>query len=126
MKKKILCVCAKGLNRSKYLAEYLKRKGYSTRYGGVETDYENSNTQKIITQEDANWADIIIFVRPRLEREFKEKYTFNGKIITINVTDSKRLIPEEYSHLRELSYSDFQKKWTRPQLRKAIKKYIKL
>lgn len=35
MKLKVLCICTMGLNRSKYLAEYLKGKGYETRYGGV-------------------------------------------------------------------------------------------
>jgi tRNA 2-selenouridine synthase SelU len=35
-KTKVLCVCARGRNRSKYLAKYLRRGGYSTRAGGVE------------------------------------------------------------------------------------------
>jgi len=44
----------------------------------------------------------------------------------LDVTDSKRLIPEDKAHLRDLDYVSFQKKWTRPRLREALKKYLPL
>lgn len=124
--KKILCVCAKGQNRSKYLADYLRRKEYLTRYGGLEINKEESINQRLITQKDIDWADIIILVRKRLKQLFKKKFKCKKKIILLDVTDSKRLIPQRYAYLRELSHTEFQKKWTRPQLRKAINRYMPL
>jgi predicted protein tyrosine phosphatase len=118
-------VCAVGVNRSKYLASYLRRKGYSTRYGGV--DYREEGTYNPLKQEDVDWADIIILVRkrlmPALRKKFKSK---DKKIIVLDVTDSKERIPEEKSHLRNLSHEEFQKKWTYSELRKAIKPYLPL
>jgi predicted protein tyrosine phosphatase len=120
---RVLCVCAAGINRSKYLAEYLRRKGYSTRFGGVE--YKGERNFKALKQEDVDWADIIILARKRLEPILKRKVKIkNKKLILLNVTDSKRLIPDKLAHLRKLPYIEFQKKWTRPQLRKAIKEYL--
>lgn len=124
MKKKILCICSKGQNRSKYLAQYLKGKGYSTRYGGLELNKKFPGRQRFVTQDDVDWADILIIVRPRLRILFKERFRCKKKIITLNVTDSKKLIPEKFAKLKELSHSEFQKQWTRPQLRKAIRKYM--
>ena len=124
---RILVGCSKGLNRSKYLAEYLRRKGYSTRFGGVE-GFDDSNMKwNPITQKLVDWADIIIVVRERLKDSLKKKFkTKDKKIVVVDVTDSKKLIPEELSHLRDLDYLTFQKKWTRPQLRKAIKPHLPL
>ncbi len=124
-KPKVLCICAVGLNRSKYLAKYLGNKGYRTRYGGVEdrTDLIPNH----FSQEDVDWADIIIITRARLEKLFKKKFKAgNKKIIVLDVTDSKKLIPGNLVHLRKLSHEEFQKKWTRPKLRKAIKPYLPL
>lgn len=124
MKKKVLCICAKGMNRSKYLAEYLRRKGYSTRYGGI--DPENEKRYKLLKEKDVEWAEIVIIVRKRLLKIFKKKYPkFKGKLIVLDVTDSRRLIGEKYPEFKEINYEQFQKKWTRPQLRKEIKKYLK-
>ena len=127
MKTKILCICAKGLNRSKYLAGYLRRKGYSTRYGGLEKEDNINVKQRLIIQKDIDWADIIIIVRPRLKNIISKKFKVQRKkIIVLDVTDSRKIVIQKNSHLENLSYIEFQKKWTRPQLRKAIKKYIKL
>jgi len=126
-KLKVLCICAKGLNRSKYLAEYLRRKGYSTKYGGVEEFKESYYKANLIDQKKVDWADIIIVVRKRLIQLSKKKFPkLKKKIIVLDVTDSKRLIPEDKAHLRDLNYVSFQKKWTRPRLREAIKKYLPL
>ena len=126
MKKiKVLCICAVGANRSKYLAQYLRRKGYQTKFGGV--DYKWEEGANPVKQEDVNWAEIIIITRKRLEKSLRKKFKVkNKKIIVLDVTDSKRLIPEEFAHLRDLDYIKFQKKWTYPQLRKTIKPYLPL
>ena len=124
---KVLVGCSKGLNRSKYLAEYLRRKGYSTRFGGVEGFDDPKMEWNPITQKLIDWSDIVIVVRKRLREVLRKKFKIKSKkIVVVDVTDSKRLIPEELSHLRDLDYLTFQKKWTRPQLRKAIKPHLPL
>jgi predicted protein tyrosine phosphatase len=122
---RVLCICAVGVNRSKYLAQYLRGKGYSTRYGGV--DYKWNEGANPIDQKDVNWAEVIIITRKRLKPALRKKFKIkNKKIIVLDVTDSKRLIPEKFAHLRELDHHEFQKKWTRPKLREAIKPYLPL
>ena len=122
---RILCICAVGTNRSKYLAGYLKRKGYSTRFGGV--DYREEGKYNPLTQSDVNWADFIVIVRKRLEKIFKKKYKYTGKkIIILDVTDSRNRIPKEFYNLTKLNYKEFQQEWTYPELRKAIRPYLPL
>ena len=108
------------MNRSKYLAHYLRRKGYSTTHGGVESYKENPEWKwNPLTQKKIDWAEVIIVVRERLVGDLKKKFKLKGKkIIVLDVTDSKRLAPKEF---QALSHREFQKKWTYPQLRKAIK-----
>jgi len=126
MKPKILCVCSMGKNRSKYLASYLKNKGYKTRYGGIGHGKINFYPDNPFNQEDINWADIIIVVRKRHKPLLKKNYKTKGKkIITLEVTDSRKAIGEKDPKLNNLDFETFQKKWTRPQLRKAIKPYLK-
>ena len=123
MKPKVLCICAIGRNRSKYLAGYLKNKGYLTRFRGVhdkKLDFYNP-----IKQDDVDWADFIIITRKRLGPIFKKKFKSKGKkIIQLDVTDSKRIVGEKYPELGKLDYLTFQKKWTRPKLRRAIKLHL--
>lgn len=126
-KPKILCVCTMGLNRSKYLAKYLKNKGYSTRFGGVGPYKYKDKKENELKNEDIDWSDIIITVRPKHKPLLKKRFKTKGKkIIVIDVTDSKRKVPENMAHLRELKDWEFNKKWTYPQLRKAIKPYLPL
>ena len=120
-KTKILCICAKGMNRSKYLAGYLRRKGYSTRYGGIDA----YDAIKPITQEDLNWANLVIVARPRHEKILRQLYNhLEKKTKVLDVSDSKEAVPGELSHLKGLDYEHFHKKWTYPNLRKAIKPYL--
>jgi len=123
---KILCVCSMGRNRSKYLASYLKNKGYRTRYGGIGHGRIDLDPDNPFNQEDVDWADIIIIVRKRHKPLLKKNYKIKGKkIIVLNVTDSRRIVGEEYPEFKDLDFETFQKIWTRPQLRKAIKPYLK-
>ncbi len=125
---KVLCVCAKGLNRSPYLAKYLRTKGYSTRSGGVENALGRKSRQppKLIRKKDVEWADIVIIVRKRIYPLFRRKFKTDKKIILLDVTDVKRYIPKEFVHLKDLDFKEFHRKWTYPQLRKAIKPYLPL
>lgn len=124
-KPKILCVCSMGRNRSKYLAYYFKNKGYRTRYGGIGHGRIDEKAHNPFNQEDTDWADVIIVVRkkhkPLLKKDYKIK---NKKVIVLDVTDSRRIIGEKYPKFKDLDYETFQRKWTRPQLRKAIKPYL--
>jgi len=125
--KKVLCVCAKGLNRSKYLASYLQNKGYKTRFGGVEGFTAKEEAPNPISQEDVNWADVVIITRKRLKQIFLRRFKYHKKkIIILDVTDSKRLLPKEYAYLKDKSDREFDRLWRRPQLRKAIKKFFPL
>ncbi len=128
-KLKVLCLCAKGRNRSWYLADYLNQRGYLTRFGGIDDGDGNPKYAiiKPITQKDVNWADIIILVRKRLTDIFNRKFKNNDKrMIVLDVSDQKAMLPSEFAHLKELDDLDFQITWTYPQLREAIKPYLPL
>ena len=121
-RKKVLCVCSQGMNRSRYLAGYLRNKGYNTRYGGASIEAPNP-----INQKDIGWADVIIVVRKRLVPIMKERFHVkNKKLIVFNVTDSPLSLFFERKMLKFMDYLDFQKKWTYPQLRKSIEKHLPL
>ncbi len=124
-KPRILVICSMGLNRSKYLASYLKNKSYKTRYGGIgRIDKKAHNPFK---QKDIDWADLIIVVRKRHKPLLKKYYNLNGKrIIVLDVTDSRRLVGKKFPKLGKLDFEAFNNKWTYPQLRKAIKPYLPL
>ena len=110
---KVLVICAKGLNRSKYLASYLKKEGYSTRYGGVESyDKEPGKAPNQIKKEDIEWTDIIIITRKRLKEILKDLFEIKDKkILVFNIPDLT-------------SSGKFEK--TEELLRKAIKPYLPL
>lgn len=126
--KKVLCVCARGLRRSKYLSKYLRAKGYSTRCGGLEAGAEGEPESKYITQDDVNWADVIIIVRKRLKTIFDSKFKSRRgqKFIVLDVTDSRRLLPNKYEYLKDVPQKQFDREWVRPQLRKSVKPYLPL
>ena len=127
MKPKILCICTMGRNRSKYLAKYLKEKGYETRYGGVgpcKTDPVPENPAK---KEDMEWADIIITARKKHKPILIEKYGIkNKRIITLDVKDSQKAASEIYPEFKDIENGEFNKKYTYPKLRKAIEPYLPL
>lgn len=127
--KKVLCICSKGLNRSKYLAKYLKSKGYVTRFGGIEVAKWSGKIPNPISQKDVDWADVLVIVRPRLVDKIKKMFNTEGKkFVAFDVTDSPRLLPKKYKHLKteKNSSEKFAKDWREPQLRKAIDKFLPL
>jgi len=126
-KTKILLVCAMGLNRSKYLAKYLKNKGYSTRFGGVGHGKIDLHAHNPFTQEDVDWCDLIITARKKHGPLIKKKFKTKGKkIIQLDVTDSRRMVIPDHPELDNLDYETFQRRWTYPKLRKAIRPYLPL
>jgi len=126
-KPKILCICCMGENRSKYLASYLKNKGYKTRFGGIGFGLTEKIAHNPFNQEDINWAEIIILIRKRYLPLLKKYYKIRGKrVIILDVTDSKEIIGQKYPEFNNLDFKSFQRKWTHPQLRKAIRDYLPL
>jgi predicted protein tyrosine phosphatase len=125
MTTKILCVCTMGLNRSKYLAGYLNEKGYDTRYGGIGPCRIDPEPANPASKEDMEWADIIITARKKHEPILKEKFNMgHKKIICLDITDSRKAMSEIYPEFKNIEHSEFNKKWTHPQLKKAIDKYL--
>ncbi len=124
-KPKILCVCSMGINRSKYLAEYLRKKGYETRYGGIiPREYEHY-TSNPLKKEDVEWANIIIFARKKHHPALKEKHNLRGKkLISLDVRDNKERVLQEHPEFKDMTQREFQKAWTYPQLEKAINPYL--
>jgi predicted protein tyrosine phosphatase len=123
VKMKILCICSKGRNRSKYLAEYLK-KNHSTRYGGLEVHENELKDSKPITQEDIDWAEILIIVKKRLENVLKNNFEVkNKKLIILDVLDSQKLISKTHPELKNISYEEFNKKYTWKKLKEEIDKF---
>ncbi|MGD9275644.1 MAG: hypothetical protein PVJ67_00565 [Candidatus Pacearchaeota archaeon] len=127
MKPKVLCICTMGLNRSKYIAEYLREKGYETRYGGIgpcRVDPEPANPVK---KKDLDWADIIIAARekhkPILKNDFGIK---NKKIITLEVSDSRKKAAETHPEFKDIDQKKFNEVWTYPKLRQALEEHLPL
>lgn len=119
-KTKVLAVCAMGANRSKYIAGYLRKKGYSTRYGGIKEEAIKPLDFKYV-----QWAEIIIFAREKHKKYFEEKVGKSSlqrkKVFVLEVRDSGKDVPEELSYLNQLPRNEFNKKWTHPNLRNKLK-----
>ena len=124
-KLKVLCICAKGQYRRRYLAWYLRKKmGYLTRYGGIDS---KRKIKKEATQKDVDWADIIIIIRKRLVPIFRKKFNKTSKkIIVLNVVTTEKFIPGYIAWLRKLNRPIFHRIWTYPKIRAAIKPYLPL
>ena len=149
-KLKVLIICSMGVNRSRYLASFLNKKGYNTRYGGLGIErklatylrrkgYDIERKGKFLNhviykkaynplkQKDIDWAEVIIVVRKKHRPLLKKRHGLKGKrLIVLDVTDSKGRIEKKFPELAKLNYAQFNNKWTYPQLRKAIKPYLPL
>ncbi|MAG76050.1 MAG: hypothetical protein CL811_04740 [Colwelliaceae bacterium] len=128
MKPKVLCVCAKGINRSRYLAHYLREKGYETRWGGVEPQLWFGKDITLYTKkEDIDWADVIVIVRPRLKTILEGKFPLDGKnVIVFDITDNPDIIVKTHPELEGQPKKVFNEKITYPALRNAIDPYLPL
>lgn len=121
-KTKILIICSQGANRSKYLAKYLRNKGYSTRFGGIKEGAEN-----VLKKEYVDWADIIIFAKKKHFNLFNDKYPgVNKRMIILGVSDSPETVAKEFPDFKWNKEDNFNKIWTYPQLRKSIKQHLPL
>lgn len=117
----ILFVCTHGMNRSKYLAEYLREKGYTTDYGGVKEDGQNP-----LKQSQIEWSDIIITVRQKIKEKLLERFNVGDrKIISLEVIDNPKYFPYEQRIIAKDSWDAFQEQFVYPKLREQIQPYLK-
>lgn len=103
MKKKFLCVCQKGCNRSVFMVYRLKRHGHSAIPIGWYT--ESAETLEMLCQ----WADRIVV----MQAEFVERIpaAFRSKTVVVDVgpdrwgprwaSEMKRIIYKGYDRLKE-------------------------
>lgn len=112
---KILIICNHGKNRSKYLAEYLSKKGYVTEYAGSLLDL--TCLEKKITD-----ADIIVTVHQSVIENLKNIDLKNKRIINLDVEDRPEVVLGK--QLDGDEWLDFQKKHVYPALTKEIDKYL--
>ena len=117
---KILVVCTEGQNRSRYLAEYLKRKGYETDFGGIKKDGFNPLIQKKV-----DWADMVITVREHIKDKFLHRFDPKcKKVVHLEVRDNPKRFPAEAQELAAKDWNAFQEKYVYSELRKQVEKYL--
>jgi len=116
----ILIICDWGKNRSKYLADYLKQKGYETKFGGVYPQSPNP-----VTQDTVDWSHVIIFVKPEIEKYFFQHFvTNNQKIITLDVEDRMEILAPDKQNLTAEEWTEIQQKQVYPELERQVEKYL--
>lgn len=120
-KMKILCVCALGMNRSKYCANWLSEKGFETQFGGVDKGALNPLTEDMIL-----WADAIVIARDRHKELLNQKFVLARKKTqyVLGVSDSLDMVPTEYKRLLGLPDDEFHKEWTYPHLETALNELL--
>lgn len=109
---KLLCICAQGLNKSRHAAHILTLQGHETRYGGIDLNAPNP-----LKEEDAAWADGIVFAHDRHQQIFHECFGKHKKEFVLGVTDKRENVPKQY---RDLSPTKFHEQWTFPQVERAL------
>lgn len=111
----ILVICNWGKNRSKYLASFLEQKGYTVKFGGIIPASDN-----VITKQMVHWANILIFVEPKIKETFLKHFTIkNQQIITLNVADhTESSSPEDWLQI--------QQQQVYPKLERQIAQYLPL
>jgi hypothetical protein len=118
---KILVLCMFGMNRSKYLAEYLKGKGFETDYDGV----NNENWEAV--QEKINWSDTVITVSHDTHEKARMDFDFVGKkVYTLDVEDCPKAVLPGSEILNGDAWTDFQNKSVYPKLIEQANKVLNI
>lgn len=116
----ILIVCNWGKNRSSYLAQYLKQKGYAVKYGGIFKESDNP-----ITQDKVNWSDVLIFVQPQTKEDFEKQFKITEqKIAILDVEDRISVLAPEKENISPEEWTQIQQERVYPELEKQIDKYL--
>ena len=120
MKNNILIICHWGRNRSKYLADYLKTKGYNTDYAGIG---DQADTKDRLTQEQIDWTDVIIVVQDYLGEKLSSSYNIkNKKVISLEVDD--KTDDQNKPQLDGKEWMEYQQKNVYSKLKKEIDKFL--
>lgn len=118
----ILVVCYFGKNRSKYLANYLEKKGYTVKFGGI---VEETNNR--ITQGSVDSANVIIFVETRVEKSFLKRYKLGQqRAIVLDVDDRVEILAPDKKEVTPEEWAQLQEKMVYPELERQIEKYLPL
>ena len=73
------------------------------------------------------YTNALIVVRKKHKPFLKKDYDIKSKkIIVLDITDSKNRVIETHPEFEKYHGYDFNRRWTYPQLRKAIKPYLPL
>lgn len=118
--KKILVLCTFGINRSRYLAEYLKSKGYNNVvYGGVQEDED-------VVKEKIEGSDLIITVHPEVKDALDVHFDIGDrKVIELNVDDRTRNYTANGESLKGDEWTAFQEENVYPKLVEQIESILK-
>lgn len=116
---KILVFCSHGENRSRYLANYLRSKGYSdVNYSGV-----RANDAKI--QKKIDDADLLIVVHKKVLESLSQDFDISGKkIIELDVEDRPEEVLPEKTKLDGDAWIMFQEKYVYLKLKEQIDGFI--
>lgn len=93
---RVLCICAQGMNRSRFLAEHLHRQGYETDFAGI-----GAWTMNRVTQGRIDWADVIVVARPQFAQALTQEFSVEKRIIELDAAtgEEERLIGQLDEHL---------------------------
>jgi galactitol-specific phosphotransferase system IIB component len=119
---RILVFCQYGMNRSRYLAEYLVEEGYDdVQFAGVK-DPDRKKIQKAI-----NGADIIITVSDLVQRVLRERYHIGSqRMIGLQVDDTPKVAIPGYPPFQGDEWFEFQRGYVYPELKKQLSKFLPL
>lgn len=119
---RILIFCHYGMNRSRYLAEYLVEKGYKdVEFAGIK-DPDHRNIQCAIDR-----ADLIITVVDSVRIALLEQYIVKGKrMIHLNVEDRPQIAIPGYPTFQGDEWMEFQRGYVYPELKKQMDQFLPL
>lgn len=117
---KILVICYMGMNRSKYLANFLSEQGLYASCAGILAE-----TKNLVTQDQIDQSDVLIFVMPRIQEKFLLNFQVKQqRIITLNVEDRLDLIcPDKINPSPEEIQEIYSTK-VYPELERQISDYL--
>ena len=112
-----------GMNRSKYLANYLKDKGLDADCGGILVH----ETKNPVTQEKVDASSVIIFVQQRIKEKFLMQFTVGQQqIITLDVEDRIDIIAPQQENLSKEEIQLLYATLVYPKLEEQIESYSSL
>ena len=117
---KILVVCYMGMNRSRYLADFLREKGCDADCAGILTETKNQ-----VTQERVDQSDMLVFVLPRIKEKFLDRFSVDTqRIITLDVEDRIDILCPDAGDFTFEEKQTIYKQFVYPKLEKQIANYF--